>query len=358
MKVEKKQISFNFEAMNNSSHILVTGGAGYIGSHTVVQLIENGYTPIIVDDLRNAHKNALDGIEKITGKKIIHHPIDVCDLKALKKVFALYPFLGIIHFAAYKAVGESVEQPLKYYRNNILGLLNILEMAQEFDVKNIVFSSSCTVYGEPKNEIVVNEKSPIQIANSPYGNTKQIGEEIIQDFIKSGVDCKVLNLRYFNPVGAHPSSLIGEFPIGKPNNLMPVITQTAIGKLPKITIFGNDYNTIDGTCVRDYIHVVDVAEAHVKGINWLLKQNESLVEVLNIGTGKGTSVLELVHTFEEIAGQKLNWEFGPRRKGDVVEIFADVTKMFNLMSWKPNKTVKDAVIDAWNWEQKLNNDKN
>ncbi len=349
--------SFNFDAMNNAKHILVTGGAGYIGSHTVVQLIESGYTPVIVDDLRNAHAKSLDGIKKITGKEIIHQPIDVCDLTALEKVFSNYSFEGIIHFAAYKAVGESVEQPLKYYRNNILGLVNVLELAQKFNVKNIVFSSSCTVYGEPENEKVVTENSPIQIANSPYGNTKQIGEEIIQDFIKSGVDCKILNLRYFNPVGAHPSSIIGEFPLGKPNNLMPVITQTAVGKLPKITVFGNDYDTIDGTCVRDYIHVMDVAEAHVKGINWLKNQDKSLVEQLNIGTGKGTSVLELINTFEEISGQKLNWEFGPRRSGDVVEIFADVTKMLNLMNWKPNRTAKDAVIDAWNWEQKLTNDK-
>ncbi len=343
--------------MNDSTHILVTGGAGYIGSHTVVQLIENGYTPIIVDDLRNARTDAIKGIEEITGKKIIHLSVDVCDFKALEKVFSDYSLEGIIHFAAYKAVGESVDQPLKYYRNNIIGLVNVLELAQQFKIKNIVFSSSCTVYGEPKNEKVVTEDSPIQIANSPYGNTKQIGEEIIQDFIKSGADCSVLNLRYFNPVGAHPSSIIGEFPLGKPNNVMPVITQTAIGRLEKVTVFGNDYETIDGTCVRDYIHVMDVAEAHVKGIDWLKSKNESFVENLNIGTGKGTSVLELINTFEEISSQKLNWGFGDRRKGDVVEIFADVTKMFNLMGWKPNRTVKDALTDAWNWELKLKNDK-
>ena len=343
--------------MNNSKNILVTGGTGYIGSHTVVQLIKNGYTPIIVDDMRNSRKEALIGVEKITGEKIIHHIVDVCDFNALEKVFSKYSLEGVIHFAAHKAVGESVEQPLKYYRNNILGLVNVLELVQKFNVKNVVFSSSCTVYGEPKNEKVVTENSPIQIANSPYGNTKQIGEEIIQDFIKSGVDCKVLNLRYFNPVGAHPSSIIGEFPLGKPNNVMPVITQTAIGKMEKVTVFGNDYDTIDGTCVRDYIHVMDVAEAHVKGIDWLKSKNKPFVENLNIGTGKGTSVLELINTFEEISNQKLNWGFGARREGDVVEIYADVTKMLNLMNWKPNLTVKDAVVDAWNWEQKLNNDK-
>jgi len=343
--------------MNNSKNILITGGAGYIGSHTVVQLIENGYTPIVVDDLRNSRKEALIGIEKITGVKIIHYPIDVCDFKALEEVFSNYSLEGIIHFAAYKAVGESVDKPLKYYRNNIVGLVNVLELAQKFTVKNIVFSSSCTVYGEPKNEKIVTENSPIQIANSPYGNTKQIGEEIIYDFIKSGANCSILNLRYFNPIGAHSSSNIGEFPLGKPNNVMPVITQTAVGKLEKVTVFGNDYDTIDGTCVRDYIHVMDVAEAHVKGIDWLKSKKEALVENLNIGTGKGTSVLELINTFEDVSNQKLNWGFGERRAGDVVEIFADVTKMSNLMNWKPSKTVKDAVLDAWNWELKLKNDK-
>ncbi len=342
--------------MNNSRNIIVTGGAGYIGSHTVVQLIENGYTPIIIDDLRNSREESIRGIEKITGKIPIHYNIDVCDFLAFEKVFEEHNIGGIIHFAAYKAVGESVEQPLKYYRNNILGLVNVLELAEKFKVEQIVFSSSCTVYGEPKNEKIVNENSPIQVANSPYGNTKQVGEEIIQDFIKSGVNCRVLNLRYFNPVGAHPSALIGEYPLGKPNNLMPVITQTAIGKLEKVTVFGNDYDTVDGTCVRDYIHVMDVAEAHVRGIEWLQTKKGRFVENLNIGTGKGSSVLELINAFEEISGQKLNWEFGGRRKGDVVEIFADIRKMFNLMNWKPNRTIKDAVKDAWNWELKLKND--
>ena len=343
--------------MNTSKHILVTGGAGYIGSHTVVQLIKHGFIPVIIDDLRNAHAESLQGIKKITGQNVKHYAVDVCDLKALEEIFSSYNFEGIIHFAAYKAVSESVSEPLKYYRNNILGLVNILELAEKFEVKNVVFSSSCTIYGEPKGVKVVTENSPIQIASSPYGNTKQIGEEIIQDFIKSGVDCKVLLLRYFNPVGAHSSSLIGESPMGKPNNLMPVVTQTAIGKLEKVTVFGNDYDTIDGTCVRDYIHVMDVADAHVKGVDWLNSKKGAFTESLNIGTGTGTSVLEIINTFEEISNEKLNWSFGERRPGDVVEIYADVSKMVELINWRPTRTVKDALVDAWNWELKLRDDK-
>ncbi len=351
-----KSNSFNFEPMDTSKYILVTGGAGFIGSHTVVELIENGYTPIIVDDFRNSEESAIKGIEKITASSVTLRRVDVCDLAKLGEVFKEFNFEGVIHFAAYKAVGESVQKPLAYYRNNILGLVNCLELAIKYKVKNFVFSSSCTIYGEPKNAKIVTEESDIQPANSPYGNTKQIGEEIINDVIKSGANIKILNLRYFNPVGAHSSALIGEMPIGKPNNLLPVVTQTAIGKMEKITVYGNDYDTIDGTCLRDYIHVVDVANAHVSGVKWLQEQKNSLVENINIGTGKGTSVLEIIHTFEEVSGEKLKWEFGPRREGDVVEIFADVSKSKRLLNWEAKKTVKDAVISAWKWELKIKND--
>ncbi len=346
----------NFVSMKKG-HVLVSGGAGYIGSHTVVSLIENGYHPVIVDDLRNAHEKILSGIKKITGKEIPFEKIDVCDLNSLKKTFERYPFEGVIHFAAYKAVGESVESPLKYYKNNIIGLLNILENCISFNVQNFVFSSSCTVYGEPKDVKVVTENSTIQKANSPYGNTKQIGEEIISDLVNSKKSLKAVNLRYFNPVGAHPSANIGELPIGKPANLFPVITQCGIGKIEKITIFGGNHDTIDGTCVRDYVHVMDVADAHVKALNWLEKQErDSIVEYINIGTGKGTSVLEAIRFFEDISGQKINWEMGKPRPGDVVEIYADVTKAKKLLNWEAKYTIKDAVKDAWRWEKKIKND--
>lgn len=342
--------------MNNSGKILVTGGAGYIGSHTVVELLQNDFEPVIVDDYRNSDKKVLDRIEQITGIKPLNYAIDICDFEKLEEVFKNEKFDGIIHFAAYKAVGESVGYPLKYYRNNLLGLLNVLELAEKYNVLNFVFSSSCTVYGEPELSVKkVTEETKTKSANSPYGATKQMGERIIEDFAKSGAELKMLNLRYFNPVGAHFSGLIGELPIGKPNNLLPFVTQTGAGIHSHLTIFGNDYNTIDGTCVRDYIHVSDVAEAHVKGLQWLLNQNDALVEIVNIGTGKGNSVLEIVNVFEKISGEKLNWKFGPRRSGDVEEIFADASKAERLMGWKANRTIEDAVRDAWNWEQKLRN---
>jgi len=342
--------------MNEVKHILVTGGAGYIGSHTVVELYKNGYLPVIVDDFRNSHESVIEGLEKITGEKIIYRTIDVCEYGDFEKVFIEFSFVGVIHFAAYKAVGESVQSPLKYYKNNLMALINCLELAEHYHVENVVFSSSCTVYGEPKGVKTVSEQSAIQPASSPYGNTKQIGEEIIDDLIKGGSSLKVLKLRYFNPVGAHDTGLIGEFPIGQPTNLLPYITQTAIGKLNQLTVFGNDYDTPDGTCIRDYIHVCDLAEAHVKGIEWLAKQKGSLSEAINIGTGKGTSVLEIIHTFEKVSELTLNWEYGNRRNGDVEEIYANVEKSSQLLNWKPTKTVKDAIFDAWNWELKLNND--
>lgn len=338
--------------MSEKQYILVTGGAGYIGSHTVVSLIDAGYTPVIADDFRNSDSRVVSGLKTLTGKEQIVAEIDVADRDALRILFEQYNFSGIIHFAAYKAVGESVQHPLMYYRNNIDGLLSCLELAQEFNVTNFVFSSSCTVYGQPEGASVVNENSPTVEANSPYGATKQMCERIISDVHQSGAPISFLNLRYFNPVGSHHTALIGELPIGKPNNLLPYVTQTAIGKLDQLTVFGNDYNTPDGTCLRDYIHVMDLADAHVRGLRWLEGQN-SVNECVNIGTGKPTSVLEIIHTFERLSGRKLNWKFGPRREGDVEQIYADVSKAESLLGWHSNYKVDEAIDHAWKWEQKL-----
>jgi UDP-glucose 4-epimerase len=339
--------------MQGAKYILITGGAGYIGSHTVVELYASGYTPVIVDDFRNSNRIVLDGLKKITGHDLIIHEIDVCDLLSLEEIFKKYPLSGLIHFAAYKAVGESVAEPLKYYRNNLVGLINVLELVQKYELQSFVFSSSCTVYGDPESEVEVNENTPLSKAFSPYGNTKLIGEQIISDVFKSKPDLKMISLRYFNPIGAHPSGLIGEFPIGKPNNLLPFITQTAIGKQHELTVFGNDYPTEDGTCIRDYIHVTDLAKAHVKALELLFNKQKGYNDFINIGTGKGTSVLELITTFEKISGEKLNWKFGPRRPGDVTEIYANVSKSNETLDWKSEFTTEDAVRHAWIWEQKL-----
>ena len=333
-----------------SKYVLVTGGAGYIGSHTVVALVENGYTPIILDDFRNANRIVLDGLTKILGflPEIIE--VDVCDDNALRAIFQKYSFEGIIHFAAYKAVGESVQNPLKYYQNNLSGLINILNKMLEFGVKNLVFSSSCTVYGEPKELKEVSEDSPKNLPSSPYGYTKWIGEQIMEDTFLAHPELCLINLRYFNPVGAHKSSFIGEFPLGKPSNLLPFVTQTAVGKQDFLTVFGNDYPTRDGTCIRDYIHVMDLADAHVKALAFLEGHKKGCLEAVNIGTGKGTSVLEIISCFEEVSKCKLNWSFGPKREGDVVEIFANCDKASNLLGWKSKLSINDAVIDAWKWE--------
>tara|TARA_B110000114_G_C15053845_1_gene382405 strand:- start:334 stop:1362 length:1029 start_codon:yes stop_codon:yes gene_type:complete len=338
--------------MKDNRNILVTGGAGFIGSHTVVELINKGFNPVIVDDFRNSEAKVLKGIKAIVGQDPIMRFVDVTNKEQLKAVFEEFSFSGIIHFAAYKAVGESVAKPLVYYRNNIDGLLNCLELAEEFKVLNFVFSSSCTVYGEPKGTKIVTELSETQEANSPYGATKQMCERIISDVHKSGSKMRMLNLRYFNPVGAHPTGNIGELPIGRPNNLIPYITQTAAGLLNELTVYGNDYNTNDGTCVRDYIHVVDLAEAHIKGYEWLNNLSEPRTETINVGTGNGTSVLEIIHTFEKVSNQSLNWKFGPRRDGDVEEIFADTSKAQELIGWNADRTIEDAIADAWNWEKK------
>lgn len=334
-------------------NILVTGGAGYIGSHTVVELFKSGYNPIIVDDFRNSDPLILAGIEKITNQKPLIYKIDICNKEALTTIFKENKIDGIIHFAAYKAVGESVAFPLKYYSNNLVSLTNVLECMLEFSVDKMVFSSSCTVYGEPIGLKEVSEDSAKAKPSSPYGNSKLISENIIEDTFAANHHLKTICLRYFNPVGAHPSGNIGELPQGKPNNLLPFVTQTAMGKHKNLTVFGKDYPTEDGTCIRDYIHVVDLAKAHVKAINFLENKDQGLNEAVNIGTGKGTSVLEVIQKFEKISNQKLNWQFGERRSGDVIEIFANAKKSFEKLNWKAELTVDDAIKDAWNWELAL-----
>jgi UDP-glucose 4-epimerase len=341
-------------AMKTENAILITGGAGYIGSHTVVELVNAGYFPVIIDDFRNSNRVVVDGLTTLIGFVPEIVEADVCDRNELEKVFQKFDFKGIIHFAAYKAVGESVVHPLKYYHNNIEGLVSICEMALKHKVFNFVFSSSCTVYGEPKGLKEVTEETPKSEPNSPYGNTKLIGEKILMDLQHAHNEFKVVNLRYFNPVGAHPSGLIGEYPLGKPNNLLPFVTQTAIGKHDHLTVFGNDYPTPDGTCIRDYIHVCDLAGAHVKAVEFLTRQESPCIEAINIGTGKGTSILEVITVFEERTGQKLNWQFGPRRPGDVVEIYANAVKSNRLLQWTPEYSVSDAIAHAWDWEKKLN----
>ena len=338
--------------------ILVTGGTGFIGSHTTVELQQAGYKVVIVDNLSNSKKEVVDGIEKITGVRPAFEQVDCCDLKALEGVFEKYPDIqGIIHFAASKAVGESVEKPLLYYRNNINSLINLLELMPKHHVKGIIFSSSCTVYGQPSEEnLPVTEKAPIQKALSPYGNTKQINEEIIQDFIHSGADIKSIILRYFNTIGAQPSALIGELPNGVPMNLIPFVTQTAIGIRKELKIFGHDYNTPDGTCIRDYIYVVDLAKAHVAAMARVLDQETDRVEVFNIGTGRGLSTLEVVEGFEKATGVKLNWTYAPRREGDIEKVWGNVDKANKVLGWKADTPVEDVLASAWKWQKKLRED--
>lgn len=336
--------------------ILVTGGTGFIGSHTTVELQEAGYNVVIVDNLSNSKREVVDGIEKITGVRPAFEQVDCCDMEALENVFIKYPnIIGIIHFAASKAVGESVEKPLLYYRNNITSLLNLLELMPKYNTKGIIFSSSCTVYGQPSKEnLPVTENAPIQKALSPYGNTKQINEEIIQDFIHSGAPIKSIILRYFNPIGAHPSALIGELPNGVPMNLIPFVTQTAMGIRERLKIFGNDYNTPDGTCIRDYIYVVDLAKAHVKAMDRVLEVPDTdAVEIFNIGTGRGLSTLEVVEDFEKATGVKVNWEYAPRREGDIEKVWGNVDKANQVLGWKADTDINDVLSSAWKWQQKL-----
>lgn len=339
--------------------ILVTGGTGFIGSHTTVELQQAGYKVVIVDNLSNSKPEVVDGIEKITGVRPAFEQVDCCDLQAMDNVFTKYGDIsGIIHFAASKAVGESVQKPLLYYRNNITSLLNLLELMPKHNVRGLIFSSSCTVYGQPSPEnLPVTEEAPIQKALSPYGNTKQINEEIIQDFIHSGAPVKSVILRYFNPIGAHPSALIGELPNGVPMNLIPFVTQTAIGLRGQLKIFGNDYNTPDGTCIRDYIYVVDLAKAHVKAMERVLDNpSTDAVEIFNIGTGKGVSTLEVVEGFEKATGVKVNWEYAPRREGDIEKVWADPAKANNVLGWKAETSLDETLSSAWKWQLKLRED--
>ena len=339
--------------------ILVTGGTGFIGSHTTVELIQNGYNVVIVDNLSNSNASVVDGIEKITGVRPEFEKVDCCDYAAMENVFEKHKGIsGIIHFAASKAVGESVQKPLLYYRNNINSLINLLELMPKYGVKGIIFSSSCTVYGQPSAEnLPVTEEAPMQKALSPYGNTKQVNEEIIQDYIHSGAPIKSIILRYFNPIGSHPSALIGELPNGVPMNLIPFVTQTAIGIRKELKIFGNDYNTPDGTCIRDYLDIMDLAKAHVKAMERILNENGTdPVEVFNIGTGKGLSTLQIVEGFEKATGVKLNWQYAPRREGDIEKVWANPHKANTVLGWKASVDIEDTLRSAWKWQQKLRAD--
>ncbi len=335
-------------------NILVTGGMGYIGSHTTVELLEAGYDVTIVDDLSNSNPTVLDGIEKITGQRPTFYQESCNDLDAMEEIFAKEKNIsGIIHFAASKAVGESVQKPLLYYRNNIVSLLNMLEMMEKHDVKGIVFSSSCTVYGQPK-QLPVTESAPILPATSPYGNTKQINEEIIADAIHAGVPYKAVILRYFNPIGGHESAIIGELPTGVPQNLIPYLTQAAAGVRKELTVFGDDYDTPDGSCIRDYIDVVDLAKAHVRAVERMLNnESKEQVEYFNIGTGHGVSVLELIHTFEKATGVKVPHKIGPRREGDIEQVWADPTHANKVLGWKAVKPLDETLRNAWKWQLKI-----
>ncbi|MBX2944690.1 MAG: UDP-glucose 4-epimerase GalE [Cyclobacteriaceae bacterium] len=338
--------------MSSSTKILVTGGAGYIGAHTVVELMAAGYDPVIVDNLSASDKTLLAGIHQITGKVPNFHQGDCRDKNFLNFVFKTQgPFSCVMHFAAFKSVGESVQKPLLYHQNNVGSLLTLLEVMEEHGVKDFIFSSSCTVYGQP-DKIPVDERAPFKRAESPYGATKQLCERILEDVHTTGF--RIISLRYFNPIGAHPSALMGELPIGVPNNLVPFITQTAAGLRKKLTVFGNDYNTPDGSCIRDFIHVVDLADVHVKALAYLAKDSrKNVYDAFNVGTGKGASVLELVNTFIRATGAPLPFVIGPRRPGDVEKVYADPTKVNNTLKWSTKYAMEDALKHAWAWEQKL-----
>ena len=331
--------------------VLVTGGLGYIGSHTCVELSKK-YSVVIADNLINSEIEVLDRINNIAHSKVIFEKIDLRNKKEVAFLFEKHgDITGIIHFAALKAVGESIEKPLLYYENNINSLLNILEQVQQLNSKiNFIFSSSCTVYGEPLN-LPITEEEPIKKAFSPYGETKQICENIISSSSKLNTNLKSISLRYFNPIGAHESAAIGELPLGKPQNLIPYITQTVAGVRKILTIFGNDYNTPDGTCIRDYIHVVDLANAHIRALEYLNDKEFSINEVFNIGTGKGTSVMEIIKSFQDCTGKKINYKIGGRRKGDIDATFADNRKSLNTLSWSPRYSIEQALESAWNWEK-------
>jgi UDP-glucose 4-epimerase len=338
--------------------ILVTGGTGYIGSHTSVELIEEGFDVMIIDNLYNSEADVVDRIYNITGVKPLLEVLDLCDKEKLNKFIQLHKDISaVIHFAAYKAVGESVNKPLEYYRNNLLSLVNLLDAMKDYNISDLVFSSSCTVYGQPE-KLPVTEDTPLQPATSPYGNTKQIGEAIIRDTTASEKNTKAISLRYFNPIGAHPSALIGELPRGVPENLVPYITQTGYGLRDELKVFGDDYNTPDGSCIRDYLHVVDLAKAHVVAIKRLLEgRNKTNYEVFNLGTGKGVSVLEAIKSFERISGIKLKYKIVGRRAGDIEKIWADPSFANKELGWKTLSSLDEAMKTAWDWEKNTRNNK-
>jgi UDP-glucose 4-epimerase len=332
--------------------ILVTGGAGFIGSHTVVELHKAGYQPVIADNFSNSKREIIARIEAICADKLVVHELDCCSERAMQKLFEEHHFEGVIHFAAFKAVGESVEQPMRYFQNNIGSMAVLLKVMETNGLSDLVFSSSCTVYGNP-DTLPVTELSPIKPASSPYGYTKQVCEQAIHYQAAATQKLRSVLLRYFNPIGAHPSGTIGELPLGIPNNLIPYITQTAAGLRSQLQIFGNDYPTSDGTCIRDYIHVVDLAKAHVAALSWLKNQSVPVVEVFNLGTGHGNSVQEVITSFEQVSGVQLNCEVAPRRAGDVAAIFADTTKATQHLDWQATLNLEDALRDAWRWQQHL-----
>lgn len=334
--------------------ILVTGGSGYIGSHTIVDLLENGFSVVSVDNFLNSLETVPERIRAITGKDFPHYAVDLTDKSAVEQVFREHPDLdGLIHFAALKAVGESVEKPLWYYRNNINSLLNVLEASEKYGLKAFIFSSSCSVYGNAQ-ELPVTEETPLQPAESPYAYTKQVGERILRDFSRVSEGPAVVSLRYFNPAGAHPSGNIGEQSRTKALNLVPVITETAAGLREKVTVFGDDYNTRDGSCIRDYIHILDLADAHTQALKYLLEgKNEENFEVFNLGIGEGVSVLEAIYAFERVSGLKLNYERGPRRPGDVVAIYANYDKAARKLGWQPNYSIDDIMRTAWEWQRRV-----
>ena len=336
--------------------ILVTGGLGFIGSHTVVELQNEGFDVIIIDDLSNSSINVLDGIESISGKSPLFEKLDLKDKVKVQDLFKRHKDIkGVIHFAASKAVNESVKEPLKYYENNINTLVYVLQEVQKLESSNFIFSSSCTVYGQA-DSMPISEEAPVKTAESPYGNTKQIGEEIIRDICQMSPKFKAIALRYFNPIGAHASAKIGELPIGVPQNLVPFITQTAIGIRDELSVFGGDYPTPDGTCIRDYIHVVDLAKAHVKALQRLLENKcKTNYEVFNLGTGKGSSVLEVINSFEKVSDKKLNYKITERRAGDIISAYADTTKANQELGWKTKSSLDEAMLSAWAWEQSIRN---
>lgn len=339
--------------MEGKKTVLVSGGAGYIGSHTAVELINAGYDVVIIDNFSNSERNSVEGVRRITGKDVVFEEVDTCDTAALRKVFEKYPFDSVIHFAALKAVGESLDEPLKYYQNNLVSFMNIVSLMREFKRPNIIFSSSATVYGNAET-LPVTEETPRQPATSPYGNTKQMAEDILRDCCRAYDGLHGIALRYFNPIGAHPSALIGELPRGVPANLVPFITQTAAGIRPMLSVFGDDYDTADGTCLRDFIDVVDLARAHVAAVDRMTEgKMETDYEIFNVGTGRPVSVLELINGFEKVNGLKLPYKIVGRRAGDVPAVWADTTKANEVLGWKAERTIEETLKSAWDWEKHL-----